>query len=529
MPAPSAFTFHPYEHTPASPFLGTQDDKQHHRTRVGGTAPFPTFLYASEPPPLTARNKQRVRPSPSQLQALKELYAVSAHPSREVRESLGQRIGMRYQSVTNWFQNQRSTAKRRPTSTENHHDEIDEDSHPTRTRGTSICSTTHTVVSTRAHSPTPSMYSSVDDDHHFQYVHQAPPQTQRTRRDPVKDIIDAQAAARQQLQELSLPLSGAAIVSSYPNPTSTAASTPATMYNVPLPPISSSRATSPGSGSTSLLSSFQVSRASSPAHSHHRIHHSQTSPHAHAMGDEGLLEHLPPRAGKRSRPTPKQLSALRALHAVTESPTIEERIQLGKEIGMELGKVTNWFRNLRQTARKKERKALEAEGKTLAPVKRSRPPSSSGPPLKRARLSEEREEHDGYEEHEEYEEDEEYAYAQSQYSHPPSPHHQHPSHHTYPSHHARPHITDEPSSSETETASVHEAITPPLPQHSLPHVVSPSQSQQPTERLPVIPQERREGVKEGDKEGATEDEEEEEEDVSMDDAMLLLALYRAPA
>ena len=28
----------------------------------------------------------------------------------------------------------------------------------------------------------------------------------------------------------------------------------------------------------------------------------------------------------------------------------------------ELGKVTNWFRNLRQTARKKERRALEAEG-----------------------------------------------------------------------------------------------------------------------------------------------------------------------
>lgn len=58
------------------------------------SAPFPTFLYASEPPPITARNKQRVRPSAAQLGELKALYAVSQHPSRDARESLGRRIGM---------------------------------------------------------------------------------------------------------------------------------------------------------------------------------------------------------------------------------------------------------------------------------------------------------------------------------------------------------------------------------------------------------------------------------------------------
>jgi hypothetical protein len=38
--------------------------------------------------------------------------------------------------------------------------------------------------------------------------------------------------------------------------------------------------------------------------------------------------------GKRSRPTPHQLAVLRALHAKTSSPSIEERMTVGKEIGM---------------------------------------------------------------------------------------------------------------------------------------------------------------------------------------------------
>jgi hypothetical protein len=61
------------------------------------------------------------------------------------------------------------------------------------------------------------------------------------------------------------------------------------------------------------LSSFQVSRAPSPE------------------ADE-LIDEVP--RGKRSRPTPHQLTALRALHKITSSPTIEERSALGREIGM---------------------------------------------------------------------------------------------------------------------------------------------------------------------------------------------------
>lgn len=56
---------------------------------------------------------------------------------------------------------------------------------------------------------------------------------------------------------------------------------------------------------------------------------------------------------RRTRPEPHQLVALRKLFDRTPTPTIEERSILAAEIGMELGKVTNWFRNLRQTARKR--------------------------------------------------------------------------------------------------------------------------------------------------------------------------------
>ncbi|KAJ7038176.1 hypothetical protein C8F04DRAFT_1089811 [Mycena alexandri] len=59
---------------------------------------------------------------------------------------------------------------------------------------------------------------------------------------------------------------------------------------------------------------------------------------------------------RRARPEPVQLDALKRLFNKTPTPTIEERSTLAVEIGMEIGKVTNWFRNLRQSARKREKK-----------------------------------------------------------------------------------------------------------------------------------------------------------------------------
>ena len=56
---------------------------------------------------------------------------------------------------------------------------------------------------------------------------------------------------------------------------------------------------------------------------------------------------------RRTRPEPFQLEELKKLNMKTSNPSIEERSALALEIGMDVGKVTNWFRNLRQTARKR--------------------------------------------------------------------------------------------------------------------------------------------------------------------------------
>lgn len=64
---------------------------------------------------------------------------------------------------------------------------------------------------------------------------------------------------------------------------------------------------------------------------------------------------------RRSRPEPFQLDALKDLFTKTPTPTIEERSALALEIGMDVGKVTNWFRNLRQTARKRSKRSGSAD------------------------------------------------------------------------------------------------------------------------------------------------------------------------
>ncbi|KAJ7071008.1 hypothetical protein C8F01DRAFT_1108680 [Mycena amicta] len=58
---------------------------------------------------------------------------------------------------------------------------------------------------------------------------------------------------------------------------------------------------------------------------------------------------------RRTRPDPAQLSALQSLYSTNPSPSIEERTALALAIGMDAGKVTNYFRNQRQSSRKKKR------------------------------------------------------------------------------------------------------------------------------------------------------------------------------
>ena len=60
----------------------------------------------------------------------------------------------------------------------------------------------------------------------------------------------------------------------------------------------------------------------------------------------------------RSRPEPHQLDALKELYNTTSNPTIEQRTALALEIGLDVVKVTNWFRNLRQTTRKRAQRNI---------------------------------------------------------------------------------------------------------------------------------------------------------------------------
>jgi len=105
------------------------------------------------------------------------------------------------------------------------------------------------------------------------------------------------------------------------------------------------------------------------------------SPVPHAVSSPGVLprhhplaishtpngfRHIAPQSHisrpRRTRPEPYQLEALKELFARTPNPSIEERGALALEIGMDLGKVTNWFRNLRQTARKRAQKIGDGDG-----------------------------------------------------------------------------------------------------------------------------------------------------------------------
>ena len=90
------------------------------------------------------------------------------------------------------------------------------------------------------------------------------------------------------------------------------------------------------------------SRASSP----------RPSPYSTTLTERSSSVNGRPR---RSRPEPYQLEALKKLFHRTATPSIEERGALAMEINMDIGKVTNWFRNLRQTARRRSKRESEHE------------------------------------------------------------------------------------------------------------------------------------------------------------------------
>ncbi|KAG2350931.1 hypothetical protein BDR05DRAFT_955073 [Suillus weaverae] len=237
-----------------------------------------------EPP----RNKT----TPEQVDELRRVYAINAHPSKDDREELAERIGMRLQSVTNWFQNQRTQARKHK-----------EDHHP-------LTSSSSATANGSSHQ------SSVNDDDHKPSLSHLnfPPR----------------ASHPSLVPDRHLPL---------PSPPFLKLSPPE-LDEVPrsrmsLPPSSNPRLTSP-----------RMRRSVTP-YSRDR----EDMPHDGIKGEDAQSR------PRRSRPEPYQLEALKKLLHRTSTPSIEQRNALALEVGMDIGKVTNWFRNIRQTARKRAKRA----------------------------------------------------------------------------------------------------------------------------------------------------------------------------
>ncbi|KAF9469700.1 hypothetical protein BDZ94DRAFT_1243057 [Collybia nuda] len=208
----------------------------------------------------TMPRRMRMRPTTEQTEELRKLYNVNPHPTTDQRQLLAERIGMRYQSITNWFQNQRSLAKKKKE------DESDSGTVAASTASSEQCSDSRTYSAF----PPPSNHPSLGFPRHTGHSSAPIPATRRSL--SVSPSLDGRSPRRS----------------------------------------SSRRSSTPYSSSITSLS-----------------------------------------RPRRSRPEPYQLDALKDLFTKTATPSIEERTALALELGMDLGKVTNWFRNLRQTARKR--------------------------------------------------------------------------------------------------------------------------------------------------------------------------------
>ncbi|EKM61445.1 uncharacterized protein PHACADRAFT_248056 [Phanerochaete carnosa HHB-10118-sp] len=242
----------------------------HHRQQSAFYAGNPRHrhLFDSE---TSMPRKGRSRPSAAQTEELRKLYDANQHPSKEEREELGLRIGMRYQSVTNWFQNQRSIAKKRKEDEE-----------------AAAASGTPSASSSRGHT-----FSSFP---------------------PSSSVAHPSLAVPPTKGHPSLP-------------------------SIPLPPRARR--------SPSTVS-LMDSRASSP----------RPSPYSAVMTERASSVSS---RSRRTRPEPYQLEALKKLFQRTATPSIEERGALALEINMDVGKVTNWFRNLRQSSRKRSKQVSGSE------------------------------------------------------------------------------------------------------------------------------------------------------------------------
>ncbi|KAI6048039.1 hypothetical protein EDC04DRAFT_47785 [Pisolithus marmoratus] len=261
----------------------------------------------------------RMRTSSKQAEELRRAYAINAHPTRDQRQELADRIGMRMQSVTNWFQNQRSQAKK----------------HKDEPRSVPASSPVESDVSgNREHPSFPNDSDGAPAPLHWN--HPAP-------------------SSRGRRPSLTLPENG---LPPLQKPTSKSAIEP--LGRMSLPP-------------THPLSP-RVRRSMTPYARDRHTRSDEPSLHKDGTVENVRAEDILAR-NRRSRPQPHQLRALRQLLRRTSTPSMEERTALALEIGMDVGRVTNWFRNVRQTARKRAKQARNGSSSRNRPREHD---SSSG-------------------------------------------------------------------------------------------------------------------------------------------------------
>ncbi|CAK5264844.1 unnamed protein product [Mycena citricolor] len=317
-------------------------------------SPFPAEILDTPLPP--APKKPRHRHSAVQLAALNGLFEETDHPSLSQRTALAHSLGLELKSVNAYFQNKRASSKKHPRG-------IPYDA--ARPLPSLYLPPTYTVLEEYhplPHAPLPLMARS------FRSL--APPldQGRLNQLHPSTDQI--QLWPHDEHDDLGLsPVRGndlEHIYRSRPFPSFDDCAAIADNYRMPHQVVVEwfkRRARAQESYEYSQTPRHYVDSRpvtlppiSSLSASHTPMDIDQDSPIHDAPPSYSDLSALAARP-RRGRPDPFQLHNLRRLLSKTLNPSIEERSALAREIGMDLGKVTNWYRNIRQSARKRAKRA----------------------------------------------------------------------------------------------------------------------------------------------------------------------------
>ncbi|KAJ6601353.1 homeodomain transcription factor [Mycena vulgaris] len=337
---------------------------------------------------VSAQDKPRAprhRHSAVQLAALNSVYEQTAHPTLSQRTALAQSLGLEIKAVSSFYQNKRASSKKQARG-----GPYDPPSMPP------------------SHHPRP--YGPIEDDYYYPPADGAlqhfRSQALRLDQDPrnqyppgdhtqfLSDVMGSGRLSRPQIDELqriyrmnSYPttedtqiiaerigtryqyisewfrtqrsLDRRPRTDGYPPASISPLSEEADFHSrayLTLPPLIG---LPPASSHPSLVGIESERRLSSipedPPYNPRSSRRSSSPRNATPYGSTSTVVSLSARQ-RRGRPDSVQLDGLRRLLSKTPTPSIEERSALALEIGMDLGKVTNWFRNLRQSTRKREKR-----------------------------------------------------------------------------------------------------------------------------------------------------------------------------